>query len=234
MNRSFMFICLLASGLGVNAMAQTAAASATDPTPNAPTVASAAVAPAGPTKVAIIMFQPAVAKTNEGQRDFSELRTKFTPKQTQLSAQNTEIEALKKQLQAGGTTLSEADRSAKLKALDEKEKALQHSAEEAQTDFQGQMNETYQKLAEKVYQVMQDYVKQQGYTLVVDASAQQSPVLWANPSTDITQAVIEAYNTKSGVPAPAANASATAPATHSNTTPAHPAGTSTAHPAPKQ
>jgi outer membrane protein len=29
-------------------------------------------------------------------------------------------------------------------------------------------------------------------------------VLWANPSVDITQQVVDAYNAKSGVPAPAA------------------------------
>ncbi len=236
MNRSLTLVCLLASSMGATALAQTAAPAA-DPTPNAP---SAAAVPAGPSKVAIIMFQPAVAKTNEGQRDFAELRTKFTPRQTELTSKNAEIETLKKQLQTAGTTLSESDRAAKLKVIDEKEKALQRSAEEAQSDFQGQMNETYQKLAEKVYQVATDYAKSQGYTLVVDASAQQSPVLWANPSTDITQAVVDAYNTKSGVPAPAPAATgAAAPATHSatpsthSTTAAHPAGT-TAHPAPKQ
>ena len=41
-----------------------------------------------------------------------------------------------------------------------------------------------------------------GYTLVLDMSEQQTPVLYAAPSLDITKALIEAYNVKSGVPAP--------------------------------
>ena len=74
------------------------------------------------------------------------------------------------------------------------------------------MGETYQKLAEKVYQVVQTYASQAGYTLVLDASAQQSPVLWANQGTDISQAVVDAYNQKSGVPAQANSAApSTAP-----------------------
>jgi outer membrane protein len=38
--------------------------------------------------------------------------------------------------------------------------------------------------------------------MVLDMSQQTTPVLYAAPSLDITKAVIDAYNTKSGVPAP--------------------------------
>ena len=49
---------------------------------------------------------------------------------------------------------------------------------------------------------MASYAEQQGYTLVLDYAQQQSPVLYAQPAADITKQVIEAYNVKSGVPAP--------------------------------
>jgi outer membrane protein len=62
----------------------------------------------------------------------------------------------------------------------------------------------YNALASKVYDVMSTYAQKQGYTLVLDVSQQQSPVLYALQSTDITQAVVDAYNAKSGVPAPPA------------------------------
>jgi outer membrane protein len=58
----------------------------------------------------------------------------------------------------------------------------------------------------------------QGFNLVLDASQQNSNVLWATPSTDITKAVIDAYNTKSGVPAPANVPSAPAPRSMPGTT----------------
>ena len=66
-------------------------------------------------------------------------------------------------------------------------------------------------LQSKVYDVMQSYAEQQGYTLVLDVSQQQSPVLYAINSTNITKAVIDAYNLKSGVPAPPAQPAAAAP-----------------------
>ena len=44
----------------------------------------------------------------------------------------------------------------------------------------------YNTLATKVYDVMASYAQQQGYSLVLDISQQQSPVLYALPTTDIT------------------------------------------------
>ena len=73
------------------------------------------------------------------------------------------------------------------------------------------MSDLYQSLAAKVYDVMQSYAEQQGFTLILDVSQQQSPVLYANTGTNITKAVIDAYNAKSGVPAPPAQPAAQAP-----------------------
>lgn len=227
MKRSLTFVCILASGFGATALAQASSAAM----PSAPVPASATSAPTTPpaaAKIAIIQFQQAVGATNEGQRDFAELRKKFEPKQTQLKAESDEIDGLKKQLQTQGATMSDTARADLTRKIDDKTKALQRSAEDAQNDFQTEMGETYQKLAEKVYQVVQAYATQAGYTLVLDASAQQSPVLWANQGTDISQAVVEAYNQKSGIPAPAAGTAAPSTAPRSTAparTPAKPATT---------
>jgi outer membrane protein len=168
------------------------------------------------------MFQPAVVRTNEGQRDMAEVQKKFEPKQEQLKQQNDEVESLQKRLQASGDKLSETERASLLKSIDEKQKALQRQAEDARNDYQSAMNDTYGQLAQKVYAVLQDYAKQNGFTVVLDGSVQQSPILFASDGTDITQAVIQAYNTKSGVPAPPP-AAPSAPAPHATTTPKAPA-----------
>jgi outer membrane protein len=194
---------MLASGLALTAAAQTP--SAPDAAP--PTTA----APAGPAKIAVIAFQVAVAQTNEGQHSFADLQRKYQPKQTQLKALNDEIENLTKQLQASGDKLSDVERAARAKAIDDKKKQLDRSAEDTQNDFQNEMQELYSSLASKVYDVLNDYVKQKGYTLVLDFSQQQSPVLYAADSTNITKAIIDAYNVKSGVPAPAQPAAGALP-----------------------
>ncbi|MBW4027433.1 OmpH family outer membrane protein [Acidipila rosea] len=226
MKRSLTLVCLLASGLTTAALAQTPAA---EPMPNAPSTAGAS-APTGATKVAVIMFQQVVAQTNEGQRDFSELRQKFEPKQAQLKSQSDEIDSLKKALQTQGANLSDAERQQRLKTIDEKEKSLQRSAQDAQSDFQTALQDTYNQLAQKVYGVLQAYVQQNGYSMVLDASQQQSPVLWMNNSSDISKAIVDAYNTKSGVPAPA-NPAPAAPGSSPAHAPTHSTTPRTTHPA---
>jgi outer membrane protein len=223
MKRSLTLVCMLASGLGVSALAQAGSAATTDPAPTA-------AAPAGVTKIAVIMFQPAVMQTNEGQRNFADLQKKYEPKRVQLKAQSDEIESLKKGLQTSGANLSDAERQNRLKAIDDKEKSFQRTGEDTQNDFQQDLQQTYTQLAEKVFGVLQSYAQQNGYTLVIDGSTQQSPVLWANQGTDISAAVIQAYNAKSGVPAPAgAAAGAPSAPTPRATTPRPGAGA-----APKQ
>lgn len=196
MKRSLAFVFFLASGFALGAAAQT---------PSAP------AAPATPAKIAVIAFQAAVGQTNEGQRNFGDLQKKYEPKRQQLKARSDELDALTKRLQAQGDTLSDADRASLARTFDEKKKVFDRDAEDARNDYQGEAQELYASLASKVYDVLTSYAQQQGYTLVLDIGQQQSPVLYASPSLDITKAVIDAYNLKSGVPAQPALPAAAAP-----------------------
>ncbi len=168
----------------------------------------AAVAPAaaaGPAKVAVIAFQAAITQTNEFQRDFADLQKKYDPKRQQLKSLSDEIDTLTKQLQDQGTQLSESDRVNRARIIDEKKKQLDRDTQDAQSDFQGDMQQLINSVAAKVGALMTDYAQTQGYTLVLDAGNEQNAtVLYAVPSTDITKAIIDAYNQKSGVPAPPA------------------------------
>ncbi len=189
MNRSFVLIACLASGLVLNANAQTSAAPARP-------------AGAASEKVAVIAFQVAVAQTNEGQRDFSDLEKKFDPRRQQLKQESDEIDTLTKQLQSQASTLSQDEQQSKARDIDEKKKKLDRDSQDAQSDFQQAMQDMYNNLALKVMDVLEAYAKQKGYTVVLDTSEQTSPVLYASDGTNITKAIIDAYNAKAGVPAP--------------------------------
>ena len=163
-------------------------------------------------KVAVIQFQAAVGQTNEFQRDFADLQKKYDPKRQQLKTLSNEIDDLTKQLQAQGANLSEEERQSRARSIDEKKKQLDRDTQDAQQDFQTDMQDLLNRIASKVGAVMTDYAQKHGYTLVLDATEQQQQapmVLYAMPSTEITKVVIEAYNQKSGIPAPPAGAGAT-------------------------
>lgn len=216
MKHSLIAVAALAATFAGSAMAQTSS------TPSAPAPAASNMAPTGATKIAVIAFQPAVASTNEGRVAFSKIQQKFQPKQDALKTLSDQIDTLKKQMQANGSTLSQDARAAQLRTIDDKEKSLQRQAQDDQSDFQQEMTEAYQGIAQKFYAVMQDYAQSNGYGVVLDMSSQTTPIVWANQSADITAAVVKAYNDKSGIAAPAGTPAAPAPtATHRRTTTSH-------------
>jgi outer membrane protein len=188
MKRSLAFVLALVSTMALSAAAQ------------AP--ASTAAAPAGPTKVAVIAFQATVTQTNEFQRNFADLQKKFEPQRQQLKVLSDEIDTLTKQLQSQSATLSEAERASRASVIDAKKAKLDRDTQDAQNDFGQQMQDIFRGVGSKVYAVLEAYAKQHGYTLVLDASEQSPTVLYSIDSVNISKPVLDAYNLKSGIPAP--------------------------------
>jgi Skp family chaperone for outer membrane proteins len=209
MNRTLIFVSALGAGL------MTAAGTAQTTAPAPQPAAEAAVTPqAIPAKIALVAFEQAVFATNEGQRAVQDVQKKFEPKKAQIDTAAQEVDSLKKQLQSAPATLSDEERATRLKNIDTKEKQLNRDAEDAQTAYNADLQEAYGKVATKVSVTLKKYVSDNGFTLLLDVSNQQSNVMWAVPSTDVTQAVVTAYNTSSGVAAPPPSAPAAPAAAH--------------------
>ena len=211
MNRNLFVATALGAGMtAAAAMAQTPA------TPAAQTAAAttSAAPQAVPAKVALIAFEQAVFGTNEGQRAVQDVQKKYEPKKSQIDSLAAEVDSLKKQLQSAPATLSDEERQTRLKNIDTKEKQLNRESEDATQAYQADLQEAYGKVAQKVSGVTKNYVQQNGFTLLLDVSNQASNVMWAVQSTDVTQAVVDAYNKSSGVAAPPPSApSASRPTT---------------------
>lgn len=200
MNRTLIFASALAAGFASAAVAQTTAPAATAPVPTG--AASTAAPQPIPAKVALIAFEQAVVGTNEGQRAVQEVSKKYEPRKAQIDGLASEVDSLKKQLQSAPATLSDEEKQTRLKNIDTKEKQLTRDAEDAQQAYNTDLQESYAKVAQKVSVTAKNYCQQNGFTLLLDVSNQASNVMWANQSTDVTQAIVEAYNKSSGVAAP--------------------------------
>jgi outer membrane protein len=213
--------------LSLTAWAQTTpAGTASSPAavPNAPSAASAAQTGTG-TKVGTINIEAAIFSCNEGRRDGDALSKKLEPKKIELDNAGTEIENLKKQLTTQGEKMNEDAAATLRKQIESKQKVYERSMQDARDEFQGQQGEIFQRVFQKMAPVIAKYAADNAYGLLIDTSQQwpQGPVIMAGPSFDITQQVIDAYNIKSGVPAPPASPTGTAapkPATRPATPPA--------------
>jgi len=225
MIKKFVRVTVAAAfGLSLFALAQTnpAAGTSAAATPDAP---SAAAKNAG-TKVGTINIEQAIFASNEGRRDFEALSKKFEPKQNELKGLADEIDSLKKQLNAQQDKLNDESRDKLVKQIETKQKSFDRATQDAQEDFQSQQGEIGNKILTKMAPLLQKYVVDNGYGLLLDTSQPwpRGPVIVSGPAMDITQAIVEAYNAQSGVAAPAAGS--TAPKT-----PAKPAASKPAAPA---
>ncbi|HEY2913502.1 MAG TPA: OmpH family outer membrane protein [Candidatus Angelobacter sp.] len=164
------------------------------------------------TKVGIVSIQDAIANTNEGKKELEALQQKFAPRQAALQSQNDELENMKKQLQAQSDKLSEEERNTRVRTATEKQKTLQRSAEDFQNEVQQSEQEILNRLGKKMLDVLEKYAKENGYAVVMDVSNPQTPVLYANPGTNITKNLVDAYNAQSPAAAPAPKPAATKPA----------------------
>jgi outer membrane protein len=221
---------VIVSGLSLFALAQAdppAAPSAAATAPNAPSAAAAAATKITGTKVGTINIEQAIFLSNEGRRDFETLSKKFEPKQNELKSCADEIDGLTKQLNTQQDKLNEESRDKLVKQIETKKKSCDRATQDAQEDFQNQQGEIGNKILTKMAPVIQKYVSDNGYGLLLDTSQPwpRGPVIVSGPSMDITGPIVEAYNAQSGVPAPAAGTPAPKPVK-----PATPKPTSTTPP----
>jgi len=211
MTSKFLRLSLAAAALvAISAPAQTGSA----PAPASPAATPAVAAPALPTttssgtRVGTINVEAAVVGCNEGRRDFDALSKKLEPKQNELKSQNDELQALQKQLQTQQDKLNADALGSLQKQIDAKKKVFDRAVQDAQEDAQGQQQEIFRRILQKMAPVITKYAQDNGFGMIVDTSTSwpQNPVLWAAAGADITRSVVETYNTQSGVPAPASAA----------------------------
>lgn len=202
MTKLLRFLMATAFAFSIAALAQTDGNAAALPSaPSSPIVAAA-----GGNKIATINMEAAIYASNEGQRDFEALSKKLEPKETELKNQRDELDGLKKQLDTQGTKLNDDARGNLVKQIEEKQKRLERSVQDAREDAQTQQNEIAQRIVQKMAPMLVKYVGDNGYGLLLDTSGPSQwpngPVIWTGPAVDITKVIVDAYNVQSGVPAP--------------------------------
>jgi outer membrane protein len=164
-----------------------------------------------PTKIAILYVQNALLLSAEGKKAAAELQGKFNPRRSTLEKRQTDIQALQDQLKKGGATMSEDAKNKLARQIDADGKSLQRDADDLNADAEQEQNKVFQDMIMKLNAVVAQYATQNGYAVVLDVSNQQSPILWAAASTDITNDIVKLYDQAHPVAAGAPAAKPPAP-----------------------
>jgi outer membrane protein len=173
-----------------------------------------------PAKVGVISVQGAIVGTKDGQKASQELDNKFSPKKKEFDARQAEIAQLQDQYNKGGTVMNEDKRNQLARDIDEKKKRLERDMQDAQEELQNEQQRLLQSLGQRMMAVIEKYAKDNGYTMILDVSNPNTPVLYASSAIDITQDIISLYDKTSSNGGPTAT-----PAVPGTAAPGKPAGT---------
>jgi len=178
--------------------------------PAAVAQAPAAAAPAtlpplsnAPAKIATIQWEAALLSTKDGKAAQGELEKKLGPKGQELQKRQDDLKGLQDQLARGGTTMSDTKKTELQRQIDSGTRSLQRDSQDFQDEEQAEERKVYVELSDKMQPIVKKFAIDNGYTLLLNISDQNSNVLWAADGVDITAAVIDAYD-KTAPAAPAA------------------------------
>jgi outer membrane protein len=174
-------------------------------------LAFSANAQQAPPKVGVISVQGAIVGTKDGQKASQELTTKFEPKQKDIQTRQTELAQLQDQYNKGGNLMNDEKRNQLARDIDEKKKRLERDVQDAQEELNAEQQRVLQSLGQRMMAVITKYAKDNGYSVILDDSNPNTPILYASSAIDITQDIISLYDKTSVNGGPAAKPGAPAP-----------------------
>jgi outer membrane protein len=173
-------------------------------------------------KVGVINIQAAIAGTAEGKQAAAELQSQFSPRTTELQNMQKQIEDLRVRLQNGQTTLSDEEKVRLSRQGDQLTRAFQRKQQEFQEDSNDAQQDVVNRIGRKMMDVLDKYSKENTYSVILDESSQQTPVIYAAPQVDVTQDIIRLYDQAYPVRTAAGASSGARPAKPAPATPAKP------------
>ena len=169
-------------------------------------------------KVGTINIQQAIVSTKDGQKAAAELQNRFEPRRKEIEKSNSGVQALQAQYQKLGTVGSDEAKRKLQSEIELRSKSLQRESEDSQAEFDAEQQKVLNELGGRIMQVINKFATDNGFSMILDISSAQTPVIWASNTLDITNDVIKLYDanapsTMSAPPATKTAAPAAAPKT---------------------
>lgn len=166
-----------------------------------------APAAAASVKVGVINFRAAVGNTAEGKLAEAELQSQIAPRRTEIENLNKQINDLRQRLQAGQGKISPDEEARLTREGQRLTTQFDRKNTEYQEDLNAALGDIFERIGRKMNDVLDRYGRENGFSVVLDSSAQSTPILYASTQIDVTQDLVrlydQAYPVKAGAATPA-------------------------------
>jgi len=158
-------------------------------------------------KTGVLNVRQAIVSTAEGKQAQAELQSQFAPRQTEMDSLNKQIEDLRNRLRACDRTCSDDEKARLQREGEVRTRQLQRKNDDLTEDLNAAQGEVIDRIGRKMLDILDRYARENSYTVVFDTSAQNTPVIYASNTVDVTQDIIrlydQAYPVKAGAVTPA-------------------------------
>jgi outer membrane protein len=168
-------------------------------------------------KIGLININGAIGSTQEGKKAIADMQKKYQPRQQELQRLQQEIQSIQDQLSKQTPALSDEEQRRLSRDLEDKQKILKRSSDDAQSDYNADRDEVVRRIGQKMVRIIDDYAQQNNFALIIDGS--QIPVYYAARDIDVTAEIVKRYDAANPAadagtaPKPAAHPATAAPAT---------------------
>jgi outer membrane protein len=174
-------------------------------------------------KVAILNVRGAIVATSEGKQASAQMQSQFAAQQNELQALQTQIQNLQTQLANGARTLSDEEKA----RLQRQGQFLVSQSQRKQDDLNEAVNlaqtDIMESIGAKLSDIVDKYGRDNNFSIILDSSAQGSPVIYNAMPLDVTAEIVRLYDQAHPVKGPVPATAPAAPATTSTPRPATPA-----------
>jgi len=149
-------------------------------------------------RVAVVDMQRALNECDAGKKAKDQVRGKFEKAQNELKKEREDLDKARDDFERKSITMKEDDRRDRERELENRTLDFKRKYEDMQRDLKRTDAELTSGIVEQLYGIVSDYGKQQGYTLILEAS---SGLLYADKALDITDAIVKIHNSSPGAKA---------------------------------
>jgi outer membrane protein len=161
-------------------------------------------------RIAVVDIETLTFMTDEGKAVSEKLKKRFDEISANMQKAQTEIETKEKDRRDRDRALSAAAKQTLEREIERLKVDFERKNQDYQKEYTDLQNELIDPVAAKAQAMLQKYIKDKAFTMVLDLSAENGNIRWSNPANDITQDVIKLLNEEfkknptAAAPAPAA------------------------------
>lgn len=143
-------------------------------------------------RVAVVDMQRALNECDAGKKAREQVKSKFEKAQDSLKREREDLDRRKEDYDKKAIVLKEDERRSLEKDLENRALEFKRKYEDFQRDLKRTDAELTSGIVETLYQTVQEYGAQKGYSLVLESSS--GALLYTDKSNDITDEIVKLYN----------------------------------------